>query len=151
MKELGRKLGSVCRTGPAHKGWRNWIRGSIPTLGQLSESDEKHLKLRLKQLICGSLNGRRITSPRRNHTYPRQGCRSPVRCSSWELQFRDCGAIPGQGLPLTAEIQIEGMWGRRLWWEMPVEENQAAIEARRYCRVTQSRWSQQHSLSPPTR
>ena len=28
------------------------------------------------------------------------------------------------------------MWGRRLWWEMPVEESQAVMEARRYCWVT---------------
>ena len=28
--------------------------------GQLSESEEKHLRLRVKQLICGSLNGMRI-------------------------------------------------------------------------------------------
>jgi len=34
---------------------------------------------------------------------------------------------------LTAERQIEGMWRRRLWWEMPVEESWAAMEARRYC------------------
>ena len=29
-------------------------------LGQLSESEEKHLRLKVKQLICGSLNGTRI-------------------------------------------------------------------------------------------
>ena len=34
--------------------------GPIPTEGQLSESEEKHLRLRVKQLICGSLNGMRI-------------------------------------------------------------------------------------------
>ena len=28
--------------------------------GQLAGSEEKHLRLRLKQLICGSLNGMRI-------------------------------------------------------------------------------------------
>ena len=66
-----------------------------------------------------------------SHTYPGQECSSPGRHSSWELEFRDCGAIPGQGL-LTAERWIEGMWGRRLWWEMLVEESQAAMEARRY-------------------
>ena len=42
----------------------------------------------------------------------------------------DCGAIPGQGLLLTEEKLIEGMLGRRLWWEMPVEESQAVMEAR---------------------
>ena len=35
-------------------------RGPIPTSGQLSESEEKQLRLRVKQLICGSLNGMRI-------------------------------------------------------------------------------------------
>ena len=29
-------------------------------MGQLSESEEKHLRLKVKQLICGSLNGMRI-------------------------------------------------------------------------------------------
>ena len=27
----------------------------------------------------------------------------------WELEFRDCGAIPGRGLLLTAERWTEGM------------------------------------------
>ena len=57
---------------------------------------------------------------------------SPGRCSSWELEFRDCGAIPGQRLLLIVERWIKGMWGRRLW-ETPDEESQAAMEARRYC------------------
>ena len=51
---------SVSRTGPALGGWGNWSRGPSPTSGQLSESEEKHLRLRVKQLICGSLNGMRI-------------------------------------------------------------------------------------------
>ena len=34
---------------------------------------------------------------------------SPGRCSSWELEFRDCGAIPGRELLLTAERWIQGM------------------------------------------
>ena len=58
---------------------------------------------------------------------------SPGRGSSWKLEFRDCGAIPVRGLLLTAERWMEGMCGRRLWWEIPVEESQAAMEARRYC------------------
>ena len=32
----------------------------IPTLGQVSESEEIYLRLRVKQLVCGSLNGIRI-------------------------------------------------------------------------------------------
>ena len=34
--------------------------GPIPTSGQLSELEEKHLSLRVKQLIFGSPNGKRI-------------------------------------------------------------------------------------------
>ena len=51
---------SVSRTGSAIGGWGNWSRGPIPTLGQLSGSEEKRLKLRVKQLICDSVNGMRI-------------------------------------------------------------------------------------------
>ena len=51
---------SVSRPGPALGGWGNWSRGPITTLGQLSESEKKHLRLRVPQLICGSLNGMRI-------------------------------------------------------------------------------------------
>ena len=65
--------------------------------------------------------------------YPRQGHRSPGRCSSWELELRDIGRIPGRGLLLTADRWIEQMLGRRLWQEMMEEERQAAMEARQYC------------------
>ena len=34
--------------------------GLIPTFGQLSESEGKHLRLRVKELIFGSLNGMKI-------------------------------------------------------------------------------------------
>ena len=147
---------SVSRTGPALGRRGNWNRGLIPTAGQLSESEEKHLRLRVKQLTCGSLNGMRIRQSLlatmhtldRGRSYPGQGCRSPGRHSGWELEFRDCGAIPGRRLLLTAERWIEGMWGRRLWWKISVVESQAAMEARRYCWVTRSGWSHHHSLSP---
>ena len=89
-------------------------------------------------------------SPCCSHTYPGQGLRSPGRHISWELKFRDCGAIIGQGLLLTAERQMEGMWRRRLWWETPVEESWAAMEARWYCWVTRKGWSHHHSVSLPT-
>ena len=39
------KTRNISRTGPALSGWGNWSRGPIPTAGQLSESEEKHLKL----------------------------------------------------------------------------------------------------------
>ena len=64
--------------------------GSDPHMEQLSESEEKHLRLRVKQLTGDSLYGMRI-----RHTYPRQGCSCPRRCSGWELELRDCEAIPG--------------------------------------------------------
>jgi len=86
----------------------------------------------------------------RSHTYYGQECWSPGRCSSWELEFRDCGANPGRGLLLTVEIQIEGMWGRRSWWEMPMEKSQGAMEARWYSWVMLSGWNHHQSLSLPT-
>ena len=54
-------------------------------------------------------------SPCCSRTYRRQGRRSPGRRSSWDLELRDCGAIPGRRLLLTVERWIQGMWGRRLW------------------------------------
>ena len=59
-KKLGGEYRSVSKTGSALGRWGNWSRGLIPTSGQLSESEEKHLRLRMKQLIYGSLNGMRI-------------------------------------------------------------------------------------------
>ena len=89
-------------------------------------------------------------SPCCSHIYPGQGLRSFRRCSSYKLEFRGCGTIPEQELLLTAERWIKGMWGRRLWWEMPVEESQAAMEARQNCWVMHRGWSHHHSLSLPT-
>ena len=89
-------------------------------------------------------------SPCRSHTYHGQECWSPGRGSTWELEFRDCGAIPVWELLLTAERWIEGMWGRGSWWEMPVEESQAIMEARQYCWVMSRGWSHPHSLSLST-
>ena len=63
MKELEGKTGVLVRTGPALSGWGNYNTGLIPTLGQLSESQEKHLRLRVKELIFGSLNGMGIRQP----------------------------------------------------------------------------------------
>ena len=88
--------------------------GPIPTLGQLSESEGKHLRLRVKQLIGGSLNGKRIRESLLQPYIPqecihtRQECWSPRMCSSWELEFRDCGAIPGQGLLSTEKDRVRG-------------------------------------------
>ena len=59
MTELGGKTG-VLGLGLPSVGRGTEAGGLIPTSGQLSESEEKHLRLRVKQLICGSLNGMRI-------------------------------------------------------------------------------------------
>ena len=50
-------------------------------------------------------------SPCCSHTYLGQECLFPGRCNSLELVFRDCGAIPGQGLLLTVERRIKGCEG----------------------------------------
>ena len=51
-----------------------------------------------------------------------------------ELEFRDCGTIPGQGLLLTAERQIDrGDVREEIVVGKPVEESQEAMEARGYC------------------
>ena len=94
----------------------------VPTSEQLSKSEEKHFRLRVKQLICGSLNGMRIRQSLPQPYIPQTGAQAPWRAQQLELEFRDSGAIPGQGLLLTAERQTEGIRGRRLWLEMPVEE-----------------------------
>ena len=72
-------------------------------------------------------------SPCHSHTYPRQTLRPPRRCSCWEVELRDCGAIPGRGLLLTVEIWVKGMWGRRFLVGNACL--QAAMEARQYCWV----------------
>ena len=59
MKELGGKTGVLVVLDLPSAG-RGTEAGVLFTAGQLSESEEKHLRLRVKQLICGSLNGMRI-------------------------------------------------------------------------------------------
>ena len=59
MKELGGKTGVLVGLDLPSVGGRTET-GHVPTSGQLSESEEKHLRLRVKQLICGSLNGMRF-------------------------------------------------------------------------------------------
>ena len=63
--------------------------GPIPTGGQLSESEEKHLRLRVKQLICGSLNGMRIRQSLLQPSVPQTGMQVPEKmqreAGSWSL------------------------------------------------------------------
>ena len=139
---------SVSRTGPALGGLGIWSRGPIPTSGQLSESEERHLKLRVKQLISGNLNEMRIRQSLLQPYIPQTGKRVP-RTGQWlGAGVKGLWSNPRRALLLTVKRRIEGMWGRRLWWEM--EESQAAMEARRYCWVMYRGWNHHHSLSPPT-
>ena len=82
---------SVSRTGLALSGWGNWSRGPTPTSGQLSESEEKHLRLRVKQLIYGSLNGIRIRQSLLQSYIPWTGTQVP-----WKAQWLGAG--------------VEGLW-----------------------------------------
>ena len=60
MKELGGEIEVLVRLDlPLGGGWGNRNKGPIPTSGQLSESEEKNLRLTVKELNCGSLNGMR--------------------------------------------------------------------------------------------
>ena len=63
--------------------------GPIPTGGQLSESEEKHLRLRVKQRICGSLNGMRIRQSLLQPSVPQTGMQVPEKmqreAGSWSL------------------------------------------------------------------
>ena len=69
----------------------------------MSESEEEHLRLRVKQLIRGSLNGMRIMQSLPQPYIPGTGTQVP-----WELEHRDCEAILGQGLLLAAERGTKG-------------------------------------------
>ena len=59
MKELGGKTGVLVRLDLPLVGGGTEA-GPDTHMGQFSESGEKHSTLRVKQLICGSLNGMRI-------------------------------------------------------------------------------------------
>ena len=55
--------------------------GSNPHIRALSESEEKHLRLRVKQLMCGSLNGMRIRQSLPQSYTPETGMQIP-----WKVQ-----------------------------------------------------------------
>ena len=75
-------------------------------MGQLSESEEKDLRLTVKQVICGSLNGMRIRQSLLQPYMPRTGMQVPRKVQ--ELEFRDYGMFLEQGLLLTVDRWIEG-------------------------------------------
>ena len=58
----------------------------IPTWGQLSELEEKHLRLRVKWLICSSLNGMRIRQSLPQPYIPQTGTLVP-----WKVQWLGAG------------------------------------------------------------
>ena len=80
MKELGGKTGVLVGLDLPLAGGGTEAGGPIPTSGQLSESEEKHLRLRVKQLICGSLNGIRIRQSLQPYL-PKTGMQIP-----WKVQ-----------------------------------------------------------------
>ena len=57
-----------------------------PQRGNCLESEEKHLRLRVKQLICGSLNGMRIRQSLSQPYLPRMGSRV-----TWKVQQLGAG------------------------------------------------------------
>ena len=64
-------------------------------------TEEKHSRLRVKQLICESLNGMRITETILAAAIcslgrGMQGRKVPWKAQGWELEHRDCGAIRGE-------------------------------------------------------
>ena len=94
MKELVGKTGVLVRL-DLPSGVGELKQGSNPHIGQLSESEEKHVRLRGKQLICGSLNGMRIRqSLLLPHVPPDRdaGALEGTAAGSWSLGM---GAIPG--------------------------------------------------------
>ena len=44
-----------------------------------------------------------------NQTVLATAIHTPRWCNGWELEFRDCGAIQGRGLLLSAERRMQGM------------------------------------------
>ena len=85
MEELGGKTGVLVGLDLTLVG-RELKQRSHPHMGQLSESEEKHLRLRGKQLICGSLNGMRI----RQYLPQPYICRTGTRVS-WKRQQLGAG------------------------------------------------------------
>ena len=85
MKELGGKTGVLAGLNlPSACGGTE--AGVQFPQGQLSESEEKHLRLTVKQLIYGSLNGMRIRQSSPQLYIPRKGARVP-----WKVQRLGAG------------------------------------------------------------
>ena len=91
-KELGGETGVLVELDLPSAGGGS--RGQIPTSGQLSESEERYLRLRMKQLISGSLNGKRIRPSLPQLCIPWTGTWIP-----WEVQRMGAGVWGGCGDP----------------------------------------------------
>ena len=76
MQELEGKAGVLAGLGLPSAGGE-LKQGLILTARQLSESEEKHLRLRVNQLICGGLNGMRIRQSLPQPYIPRTGTQVP--------------------------------------------------------------------------
>ena len=79
MKELGGKTGVLVGLDLPSAGGGTEAGGPTPTLGQLSESEEKYLRLRRKQLICNGLNGMRTRQFLPQPYIPQSGKQVPYK------------------------------------------------------------------------
>ena len=106
----------MCQKDWTCPGWVGELKqGSDRRIGAI-ESEEKHLRLRVKELICSILNGMRRRQSLPQPCIPWRGRQTP-----WTVQWLGAGAeglrsIPRRGLPLPAERPVEGCGGRTLWW-----------------------------------
>ena len=79
MKELGGKTEVLVGLNPSLAGGGTDAGGPIPTLGQLSELEEKYLRLRVKKLICNSINEMRIRQFLPQPYIPQSGKQVPCK------------------------------------------------------------------------
>ena len=85
MKALGGKAGMLVGL-DLPPGVEELKQGPIPTAGQLSGSEGKHLRLRVKQLIYDSANGMRIRQSLPQPYIPHTGTQVP-----WKVQWLGAG------------------------------------------------------------
>ena len=104
---------SVSRTEHTLGWWGNWSRGPIPTAGQPSESEEKYLRLRVEQLICGSLNVMRI-----RQSLPQPYIRWAGAQVSWKGQQLGAGV---EGLWSDPRVRAATDCGETDWGEVRKE------------------------------
>ena len=91
-------------------GWGNWSRGSIPTSRQLSEWEEKHLRLKVKPLICSKLKGMRIRQSLLQYTQDRDaGPLEGAVAGSWSLWIGE--QSQGEGCCRLWRDRLRGCWG----------------------------------------